>query len=167
MSNWLKNGINFKKDADQLTRLNTVFTKRVWPIIARDGILIREYMFAVGLRQLTGLYYINSLLAKISIEPITLASPVLRSVFKFFPRFRVYNHLKDVAKIDAFMTKEGIEGLSANQTVDLAAERGIVTLGKTERTLKNNLTDWYNHKGLGLSNYFMTFINICGRSPNN
>eukprot|EP00826_Nyctotherus_ovalis_P053636 TRINITY_DN6995_c0_g1_i3.p2 TRINITY_DN6995_c0_g1~~TRINITY_DN6995_c0_g1_i3.p2 ORF type:complete len:143 (+),score=37.59 TRINITY_DN6995_c0_g1_i3:138-566(+) len=134
-------------------------------VIMNNGVLLREYMFAIGLMQATGLYYINHLLALVRIGPITLASPGLRNLFKLYPQWRIQSHLKRVEAMDEKITKEGIEGLGGNRTVELAIERGIVPLERKEADLKQQLNEWCELRKLKLSTSFMMFLNVCGVKP--
>jgi LETM1 and EF-hand domain-containing protein 1 len=163
MLNWLNKGFNYSKDSEHLSKVSPVFEKHVRPLINSDGVLLREYMFAVGLLQATGLYYLNSLFKLVNLKPVTMGSPYIRCIFKFYPRIRINKRLRGVDTIDDKMTKEGIDGLTSNQTVELATKRAIVPLNKTELELKNELKEWHKHKKLELSTFFMTFLNICGK----
>ena len=161
MINWLENGFNYNKDSEYLSKASPVFEKHVRPLINSDGKLLREYMFAIGLLQVTGLYYFNSLFKLANLGPVTLASPCIRSIFKFYPRIRINMKLKAVNEVDNNITDEGIDGLTSNQTVDLATQRAIIPLKKTELELKNDLKKWHKQRELRFSTFFMTFLNIC------
>lgn len=162
LMNWLANGFDYSAGPETLSRASLAFEKHVSKVIMNDGILVREYMFAIGLMQVTGLYYINNLFAFVGLGPITLASPILRTLFKPFPRWRIQKHLERVEAMDENITKEGVKELGGNQTVELAIERGMVPLDKKEGKLKQQLTEWQKLKELKLSTSFLMFLNVCG-----
>ena len=161
VKSWLKSNFDFENNIEDLKKVNEIVEKLIFPIIYNEPDFLREFMFSIGIRPMTGLYYMNSLLKLASFDPITLRSPIIRSLFKFYPKMRVRSSFVKSNDLDELITKDNLYELSSETIIQIAISKGIVPLMRTEEDVKRRVLQCVDLRKQNISVPTIILANIC------
>jgi len=149
------------KSPEKLSEIRPIFEKYVWPKILDNPKMAREFMNCIGLFPLTGLYYMNAVFRKLGLSEVTLGSPVMSTIFKFYPKMRINKRVRTLEFYDQYLNEQSINDLTKENLIEAAFSRGITGLGKTTENVMQELKDWKKMRSNGLPVSLLLFANIC------
>ena len=103
----------------------------------------------------------NSLLKLVSFDPITLRSPGVRTLFKFYPKMRIRSSFVKSNDLDELTTKDNLYELSPETIIQIAISKGIVPLMRTEEDVKRRLLQCVDLRKQIISVATIILANIC------
>ena len=157
---WIERGFNSQTGIDKLKEVAPVFEKHLWPKISEDGAILREFVFTMGLKPITGMYYLNCVLKKMRMPEVTLASGINRSLFAFYSRMRLNKAFGYLNYMDNYINEKNIEELDRDSTIVAALARGISPLMKSEANVKQELKDWTKMRAKNVPVNLMAFVKL-------